>query len=98
MNKYRYETVPEEIEALQFNRNNVEEVKEFLGSRYKMIETPRNPDGISKITYYPFYEEDFDSVTYTLSSLYEGQYIVRDSEGELSTMHKEVFEKYCKKL
>lgn len=75
---------PTIIEAVQVRRDNLEEIKEFLGGEFSYA-IPRTPDGVMRVKY--------DNITFK-----EFEYIVQFSpEAPLIAYGKELFEELYKK-
>ena len=75
------------VEAIQFTRNNIEEIKQFTNGAAHDFMTPKCPDGKSSCLL-----EVKDNVPYTLS-VTEGEYIVK-KENKFLNYPQDYFEEY----
>ena len=84
----KYKARPEFVDAIQFNRDNFDEVAKFTNGIARDFEIERRPNG--KCTCLLADEGPFPTTPLTV--VHEGDYIVRTSFGGYKMMFKKAFE------
>ena len=86
----KYATKIRSVDAIQFTRENIDEVKEFLGDRFVKVETERCPNGVCVLTYKHCsvrHDGMKDSIKYAVP----GDYIAKADNGAVFSMSEKCF-------
>lgn len=86
--KHKYRTKSDRIDAIQVTRSNHDDIIAFGNDELISIEIPRTPSGVMKVIV---------SEGNTTFPVYEGDYLIRNKNGSLSSFNKNIFEKMYEK-
>lgn len=86
---HRYTKIPVTIEAIQFTRNNVEEIKAFVGKSFGGYRVEKCIGGRAEIVIHTLEDGELYLVSHVAS---ENDYIIKGAKGEFYACKPDIFE------